>query len=127
LYRICTRSAGHLASRSDDTIRFSHGAPCVFEAQPPLSRRGHGNPKEPQSIVAEQLIWCVGAATLSASVHDACGRTEFITLRQSHDELAYVRSVEAGERWYFHSVRILEVAQASFLAVVGSSHRSLIA
>jgi len=32
-YRICTRSAGHLASRSDDTLRFSHGAPSVFEAQ----------------------------------------------------------------------------------------------
>ena len=47
------------------------------------------------------------------------GRTEFITLRQSHDELAYVLSVEAGERWYFHSVLILEVAQDSFLDVVG--------
>ena len=40
---MCMRAAGQLASRSDDTIRFSHGAPCVFEAQPPLSRRGHGN------------------------------------------------------------------------------------
>jgi hypothetical protein len=29
-YRICTRSAAHLASRSDDTLRFSHGAPSVF-------------------------------------------------------------------------------------------------
>jgi hypothetical protein len=126
LYRICTRSAGHLASRSDDTIRFSHGAPFVFEAQPLYRGAVTATPKNPD-LVAEQLIWCVGAATLSASVHDACGRTEFITLRQSHDELAYVLSVEAGERWYVHSVRILEVAQASFLAVVGSSHRSLIA
>lgn len=47
------------------------------------------------------------------------GRTEFSTLRQSHDELAYVLAVEAGERWYVHSVLILEVAQDSFLDVVG--------
>ncbi len=47
------------------------------------------------------------------------GRNEFITLRQSHNELAYVLSVETGERWYFQSVLILEVTQDSFLDVVG--------
>ena len=47
------------------------------------------------------------------------GRNEFITLQRSHDALAYVLSVETGERWYFQSVLILEVKQDSFLDVVG--------
>jgi hypothetical protein len=45
LYRICTRSAGHLASRSDDTLRFSHGAPLVFE--PLYLGAVTATPKEP--------------------------------------------------------------------------------
>jgi len=47
------------------------------------------------------------------------GRNEFIALQRSHDALAYVLSVETGERWYFQSVLILEVTQDSFLDVVG--------
>ena len=49
-YRICSRSAGHLASRSDDTLCFSHGTPSVFEAQPLYLGAVTATPKEPKVL-----------------------------------------------------------------------------
>jgi hypothetical protein len=60
LYRNCTRSAGHLASRSDDTLRFSHGAPSVFEAQPLDLGAVTATRKEPPSecihVILQKLV-----------------------------------------------------------------------
>ena len=55
-YRICTRSAGHLASRSDDTLRFSHGAPSVFEVQPLYLGTVTATPKEPLLFAVQTAL-----------------------------------------------------------------------
>src|SRR3954453_2190544 len=56
LYRMCTRSAGHLASLSGDTLRFSHGAPSVFEAQPLYLGTVTATPKEPLLFAVQTAL-----------------------------------------------------------------------
>jgi RimJ/RimL family protein N-acetyltransferase len=92
-YRICTRSAWHLASGYGDTLRFSPGAPSVFEAQPPLSPRGHGNSQ--RTTLLGKRYWGKGLATRALSEFLAhTNPTRPIYARAAKDNIGSLRVLE---------------------------------